>query len=394
MKNRKFVYIPEINRETFLFFYFEIPAGRSYSFRDYSIAAGIRTTYSKQYPYTADQILAMAKYNFDAPKHSTGDIEFWRSQVLKLNHKYLSTTQTITGQSKSAIPEVDGAKSQRNSDDTADQFEAPSAVQAGPFYGPSMTHKVLFPILSINDLLAHPVKGAKTQDLERIFKSKQSEDWVTWNAFKLISLLNVNEWWPSLMELAKQDNPGLAINSDPEDQPTLQAWVRVSTPPDYERSCRARMADSNNTDSIARSKDSRPVEGFSEIDLVLTTRKHLGFIEAKLGYDVSMTTTNDSERNQIARNVDCLLESVDQRIPFFWMIVADRGHGRAYMQLMQKYKNAPSILANQLSHRREEQIENVVGNFAIVLWKDLIEIVQKRYEQIFKELQTRVSIGR
>lgn len=58
-----------------------------------------------------------------------------------------------------------------------------------------------------------------------------------------------------------------------------------------------RLAESQCPSWVMRSKDPKPVEGNSEIALVLSTRNPLGFIEAKLGSDVSMTTTYDPARN-------------------------------------------------------------------------------------------------
>ncbi len=46
------------------------------------------------------------------------------------------------------------------------------------------------------------------------------------------------------------------------------------------------MQQSEDPCSVARSRDPKPVEGDSEIDIVLSTSRHLVFIEAKLGYRV------------------------------------------------------------------------------------------------------------
>jgi hypothetical protein len=91
MGNRKFVYIPQINPNTFLFFYHEGSSGKSFSFRDYPAQGKPKTTYAKAYPsFSADQILKLAKHVFDAPTHPTTDNEYWYSKIKELNERYLS----------------------------------------------------------------------------------------------------------------------------------------------------------------------------------------------------------------------------------------------------------------------------------------------------------------
>ena len=67
------------------------------------------------------------------------------------------------------------------------------------------------------------------------------------------------------------------------------------------------------------------------------------YVEAKLGSDISMNTKYDPQRNQIVRNIDCLIENAGERLPIFWMLVRDEAPERAYVQLMKNYKADPSI---------------------------------------------------
>ncbi len=77
MKRRQLIYIPEIEPDTFLFFYFEGDTGRSYSLRDYMVKNNPpRLTYAHQYPYTAKEILVKARYTFPADTVSTKDIHY------------------------------------------------------------------------------------------------------------------------------------------------------------------------------------------------------------------------------------------------------------------------------------------------------------------------------
>ena len=97
----------------------------------------------------------------------------------------------------------------------------------------------------------------------------------------------------------------------------------------------------------------------------------LAYIEAKLDSDISMRTTYDPDRNQIARNIDCLLDSARERTPYFWMLVRDDSPSRAYTQLMRKYKEDPSILARDLPHRDPALLRKVANGLAIMTWRDI-----------------------
>lgn len=249
-----------------------------------------------------------------------------------------------------------------------------------------------YPVFALRELLAHPVKGRKTHDLERIFSSKQSEDWVTWNVVQLLSLIPVAAWWPALLELARADNPGITVSADVSDLPHIEPWVVVPAPSEYEKQSRARMVHSTNPDWVARAADSRPVEGHSEIDIVLSMKKQVGFVEAKLGADISMATTYDPQRNQIVRNLDCLLEQTENRTPFFWMLTADRGSGRAFTQLVHRYRKHPDVLLSELPHRSPDVVHAVARNMAIVLWKDVLPIIRTEFERVWDEIEARINL--
>jgi hypothetical protein len=390
--SRHLIYLPEINSTTFLFFYAKGDSGRSYSFRDYTVSSGVRVTYAHSYPYTADQIVAMAKYDFDAPAHDTNDMQFWHDRILALNRRYLAGATGASPQTAKppAVPTFEPtptATALRSSGRTGSIKLDPQSALA-----PNLSQNA-YPVLALEELLAHPVKGSKSHDLERIFSSRRSEDWVTWNVVKLLSLIPATMWWPAILELAREDNPNLSVSADADDLPKVKPWVRVPSPPEYEKHSRTRMAQSGNPDWVIRTQDGRPVEGTSEIDIVLWMPKQVGFVEAKLDADISKATTYDPQRNQIARNVDCLLEVAAGRVPFFWMLTADRGPGRAYTQLIERYRNHPDILASELPHRSPSVIHAVARNMSIILWKDVLRIVRSEHERIWSELDARTGFA-
>jgi hypothetical protein len=388
MTHRRFVYIPKINQRTFLFFYFEGNSGRSYTFRDYSMAGGVRKTEASQYSYTADQILGMAEYSFDAPRHHTDDFAFWHKQVSDLNSKYL-VADTDQQQVKASEMNPSRQGTVKPVDPPPPPNQPTEATLPAGFGG--LGFEVLHPVFGFERLLGHPVKGAKRQDLERILTSRNSEDWVTWNVAQLLHLVGSSEWWPQLVQLAAQDNDDLERELLLRHCPELELWKKMPAPGDYEVASRERLAQSTDPLLAARSLNPKAVEGDSEIDLVLDSKEMLGLLEAKLGSDASLRTKYDPDRNQIVRNIDCLLEARQGRTAVFWMLVADKGAGRTYTQLVREYQSSPSKLVASLPHRPQTEVEAVARNLALILWRDLLDVITPRIEAILTELSRRVS---
>lgn len=399
VSNHYLLFIPEVNPNTLLFFYFRGDTGRSYSFRDYSVPDHVHTTYAKQYPYTADEILAMARFQFPAPVHDTNDLKFWHVLISDHNRRYLKNknpSPTISqatgipvGQPATPVHEEIAV---RNS--ASKQARSRASSQPG-------TITSTYPVLGVERLRKHPVKGAKPQDLDRILTSPNSEDWVTWNVAELMHLLGPTAWWGDLVKLAKRNNSGLQEALLLNDQPTVDLWRKVPSPRAYEEASRARLAQSTNQEHIERSRDHRPVEGASEIDLVLDSTNYLIFIEAKLGADISPRTTYDPERNQIVRNIDCALERGNGRLTAFWMLVGDVGPGRAYTQLMSSYQLKPQQLLKLLPHRSLAEVDAIARNLAIIRWQDFLRSLSAKIESarplnaeiesVLSELRRRLS---
>ena len=89
----------------------------------------------------------------------------------------------------------------------------------------------------------------------------------------------------------------------------------------------------------------------------------------------SMTTTYDPQRNQIIRNIDCLIASAGNRKPLFWLLVRDGAPTRAYIQLINNYKADPSLLVRDLPHRNAKTLRSIAQNLTILLWSDFMEWV-------------------
>jgi hypothetical protein len=137
------------------------------------------------------------------------------------------------------------------------------------------------------------------------------------------------------------------------------------------------MRRSDNPDWVARSYDPKPVEGESEIDIILRNCSLMVFVEAKLGSDISLRTKYDPQRNQIVRNIDCVLDQAKGRTPIFWMVVRDAGQTRAYTRLLNRYPAHPDALAGELPHHDPERVMGLARNLSLVLWRDFVDAAVK-----------------
>ena len=360
-KKRRMMLIREVNSKSFIFFFERGNSGTSWSIRDYSVRNRVKEFGPRHFHWTADEIHERAEHSIDAPTVSTANLTYWHDFTLKCNDQYLPASnsqmpsQTPTVSPTLRIPSVPLS------------FPAP---QARP--KPLLTSS--FPILNLPELTDSP-KGRKPQDMERIHHSRNSEDWVTWNFFQIMFRQYPQGWWGHILSAARRRNPELRFPFNDRSLPRPVLWSSIPTPPEYETQSRMRMQNSGNREWVLRSSNPDPVEGNSEIDLTFGHDQFLVYVEAKLGSDISMDTTYDPQRNQIARNIDCLIENAGERLPIFWMLVRDEAPDRAYLQLMKAYKADPGQLARDLPHREQAKLNTVAQNLTILLWSDFSELV-------------------
>jgi hypothetical protein len=340
--NRWLIFVPEINPRTFVFFYFKGGSGRSWSVRDY-LGPAPSVRYARDFPpsWTPKVILGMADrrgcFAVPAPTMDTNDVGFWRRQIEGLNREHLGIEPTpVTAAPSGEVPAT------------------------------------LFPILDLDLLFSLP-KAGKREDMQRILTSPRSEDYVTWNLARLLDMVPAVHWWPALVGLVEAQ--GGTQRLDTTDLPALGLWHLVPSPRQYEQASRDRLLHSDNPEWRARAQQAEPVEGTSEIDLTLSGAGYLVFVEAKLDSDISLRTTYDPARNQILRNIDCLLEQAGDRTPRFWMLTKDRHPTRAYMQLLADYRQQPQAVHGLLPHRSFEQIEDVIRTVAVVTWAEVISLL-------------------
>lgn len=352
---RRLLYNPSIVPNTFVLFFHKGPGETSWSVRDYSVAGSVELHHAPDFRNAegrippASEVRATAGWDFPAPAHPTTDVDHWHAAVRAANAQYLAGTRP-------AAPPGDPAPA--------------------------------FPILNLPKLLASP-KARKRGDVDRILYSENSEDYVTWNFFQLLESVPASCWWQALLKLA-------AAAIDPEDTPDVRLWQPVAAPRAYEALSRERMRGSDRPSWRERSLDRTPVEGASEIDIVFEGRTYLAYVEAKLGSDISFNTTYDPGRNQIARNIDCVLENCGERRPFFWMFVRDRQPTWAYVQLMDRYRTV-SELHRLLPHRPAARLEEVASGLVVITWEELLALPPAGRvgleAEVYRELQRRVSIA-
>ena len=346
-KRRQMIYAPEINPRSFVFFFWKGDTERSWSIRDYSEPNRVSLRYAHEINSSLEDFWPKVRQNFDAPTHPTTDIAFWRRHTEELNRAHLG------------------------------QLVGPPAGCHARLSTPAPNTRMvcgLFPILDPARFERHR-KSRKPQDRERMLFSRNSEDWVTWTAFEFLERCAPDTWWPHLVGLAKAENPGLTLPTHWDKLPVIRLWQSTPAPRAYEQASRERMRLSGDPAWRLRSFDPKPVEGASEIDITLQNQVLTIFCEAKLRSDISLRTTYDPQRNQIIRNIDCVLEQMACRTPMFWMLVRDIDQHRSCVQILNHYRENPGVLIRELPHHNADSVAALARNLCIVAWRDLMSCV-------------------
>lgn len=132
-------------------------------------------------------------------------------------------------------------------------------------------------------------------------------------------------------------------------------------------------------------KNKKNLEGPTNVDAMLLNSKN-GFaviIEAKVLSDISYEITYDTMRNQIARNIDVMLEEnkelchpLNKRDPektLFLLITPklfkDKPSSRLYGYKLSEYKTNPESLSGDLPHRKNCDWQNISSRLGWLTWK-------------------------
>ncbi len=133
------------------------------------------------------------------------------------------------------------------------------------------------------------------------------------------------------------------------------------------------------------------LEGPTHVDAMLLNADN-GFailFEAKVLSDISYQVTFDATRNQIARNIDVMLESnpslpepLSIREPkrtLFVMLTPKvfrrSPHSRLYGWLINEYYNSPDALARDIPHRKSERWPDIARRVGWLTWEDSQDVL-------------------
>ncbi len=147
---------------------------------------------------------------------------------------------------------------------------------------------------------------------------------------------------------------------------------------------------------IASAHDKKILEGSTQVDALILNPDN-GFnilIEAKVLSDISIGVTYDVVRNQIARNIDVMLEKnerlcnpLKKRDPYkslFLLLTPklfkDNPTSRLYGYKIREYQDknkGKDALLKDLPHREEEDLQDIPSRIGWLTWEDFKEVNKK-----------------
>jgi len=147
---------------------------------------------------------------------------------------------------------------------------------------------------------------------------------------------------------------------------------------------------------LASTHGKKVLEGSTQVDALIVNQDS-GFnvlIEAKVLSDISIGITYDVVRNQIARNIDVMLESnerlcdpLDKRNPdksLFLLITPklfkNNPSSRLYGYKIREYQDrnkGVDALKRDLPHRTKEELKNIPSRIGWLTWEDFKEVNNK-----------------
>lgn len=147
---------------------------------------------------------------------------------------------------------------------------------------------------------------------------------------------------------------------------------------------------------LASAHGKKTLEGSTQVDALIVNPDN-GFsvlIEAKVLSDISIGVTYDVVRNQIARNIDVMLEknerlcnSLKKRDPYkslFLLLTPklfkDNPTSRLYGYKIREYQDknkGEDALKKDLPHRTKEELRNIPSRIGWLTWEDFKEVNKK-----------------
>jgi hypothetical protein len=180
-------------------------------------------------------------------------------------------------------------------------------------------------------------------------RSANSEDAVTWNAFRSLRQIAPNAWLPNLWRRA------FAEISCPSDLNALVELWRGVPPP-------LGLLDSGD-------------EGISEIDVIVETPTWVWFIEAKYRSDISLGTTTRPDRDQILRNIDVGTHYAGVRDFYFSLLISTDRRSPEGVKKISQYSDL-SVPRARLGAHRPDGLQNLKA-VGLLTWSMLAEVLRE-----------------
>lgn len=173
--------------------------------------------------------------------------------------------------------------------------------------------------------------------------SENSEDALTWNVFRTLSYTKPNSLW-----LNQIFNP---INFKHDAEYRQIFWKPLPQPDSYPHS-----------------------EGTTYVDFCVENEECLVFIEAKFRSQISKSTTNDPERNQVIRNIDVGSYHASQsNKDLYFFLLTPQKHKT---DLVTSYQDS-NTLADELSHRTDSiDYEQLASRVYHIYWETIIDLLR------------------
>ena len=209
------------------------------------------------------------------------------------------------------------------------------------------------------------------RQLSQIRKARRSEDLLTWNVFSTLRKSKPLSRWlePFLHE-------SFANLYDSEIHAYFQAkqldgakisfwrgkrYAPTYPPPDGREIWLREYVGKRGGGLFQKwSKKRGKVEGTTEVDVTITTKKALIFIEAKYLSDIGTDVSYDPWRDQVVRNIDVGTYHAQRSKPrreFFFILLTPKWddeyeeRSRLYWYKMRDYRQRPELLRAKLPHR-------------------------------------------
>lgn len=179
--------------------------------------------------------------------------------------------------------------------------------------------------------------------------SENSEDAITWNVFRTLMKSPTSEWFSSIFPF---------IYLTDEEYKNIQFAFWKEFPPPSSRTVRV---------------------GNTHVDLTVETPEKLIFIEVKYKSEISISTTYDSERDQIIRNIDVGSSTAKERDKEFYFVLLITKENVISINKFNYYKNKPERIEEKIGSYRDDigDYREVADHMYILYWEEICKTLRE-----------------